>query len=259
MLQIKNLSCSYDRNTILESIDLEIKAPELIFLLGKNGAGKSTLFKCILGILKNYKGEIWIAGRNIQTMAAKELAGWVSYMPQSNYPAFHFTVLDMVLMGVAHRIGFFSLPKEKQKEEALAALDKVGIKDLADRKYANLSGGERQMVLLARAIAQDAKIWILDEPTSNLDYGNQLKLLKVLQELSKKGYLIILSSHNPEQAFLFSDKVLVLHDKKIQRLGKADEILDEEILSRIYEMELQKLDFSDSRICKLIPKDMNLK
>ena len=242
MVRVHNLQYSYRSKKVLDGVGFHLQRGELVFLLGKNGAGKTTLFKCLLGILPDYSGEIYIEDRNLKDIYPREISTLLSYMPQSSYPAFNFSVLDMVLLGLAHRIPAFGHPKKEDMEAARRALEAVGIGDLAGRSYAKISGGERQLTLIARAIAQDARIWIMDEPVSNLDYGNQIRLLGVLRDLSQKGYLIVLSSHNPEQCFQFADKVLVMEKNRIAAQGDPAGVLTSELIGSIYDLEVSVLE-----------------
>jgi len=215
-------------------VSFSAKPGELLTVVGQNGAGKSTLFYCMLGLKRADSGDIFVGDRNIQEFRPIDLAKEIAYVPQSHAPTFNYTVFDMVLMGTTSQISQFSSPKAKQTEAVEAALERVGIADLAERGYLRISGGERQLVLIARALAQNARTLIMDEPTANLDYGNQLRVLSCVKSLAKSGYTIILSSHNPEHAFLFADRVLALKDGAVRAAGAPADVLSAELLYSLY-------------------------
>ena len=208
-VEVSNLSFSYGDRLIIDKINFYVEDGQLISVLGPNGVGKSTLFRCILGLLKDYTGKIFLTGKDIKKLSTGEMAKLIAYIPQSHYPSFNYSVFDMVLMGTAVQISSLSSPGKKQIELVNRALDKMGIYHLKERGYMQISGGERQLVLLARALVQEAKILVLDEPTSNLDFGNQIKVMLQIKNLAKEGYTIIQSTHNPDQTFLFSDKIML--------------------------------------------------
>lgn len=248
---VNNIKFNYGSKIILDRISFQIEHNCLVSVLGANGVGKSTLFRCMLGIQKGYTGEIIINGMNIRNISAKLLAENIAYIPQSHIPTFNYSALDVVLMGATSQSGFFGVPKKEHKKQAMLALETLHIAHLASRGYLNISGGERQLVLIARALAQQAKVLIMDEPTSNLDYGNQIRVLELVKELSRNGYTIIQSIHNPEQAFLYADQVLVLKEGKVEDIGTPNEVLDKTLIKKIYNInvELYDLCFGKVRVC----------
>lgn len=253
-LSVHSLCFSYDTAPLLKDISFSLDTGNFICVLGKNGAGKSTLFHCILNLLKNYTGTICLDQQNIKSFKERKLAKSIAYIPQLHKQSFTFSVFDMVLMGTTASLSPFATPKEKQKEAAMEALQLTGMENYASRIFSHLSGGEQQMVLIARALAQKAPILIMDEPCSNLDYGNQIRLLKKLKQLSALGYLVLLSTHNPEHAFLFADKVLVLHQGNAMALGKPQEVLTSSLLEKIYNIPIQLYASSDIPQPVCIPK-----
>ena len=238
-IEIKDLSFSYGNHSVLHNISFEAKEGELVSLLGPNGVGKSTLFRCLLGLQKGYTGTILVDGANVADLSPREMAHRIAYIPQSNYPTFNYTVLEMVLMGTTHRVKGLSSPHEEELALAREALKEIGILHLAERGYGQLSGGERQMVLIARALAQQAKILVMDEPTSNLDYGNQLRVLQEVKHLSREGYTVLISSHNPQQALLFSDRILALSDGRVAADGAPGEVADAALLEKLYNIPVR--------------------
>lgn len=247
-LTIENLRFSYDKNKVLKGIDFSAKAGELIFILGPNGIGKTTLFRCMLGLLKGYSGRIVVDGIDIREMRTRELAEKIAYIPQAHDPTFGYSVLDMVLMGDAHKLSVFSSPGEKSQLKALGILKHLEIEKLAYKCFSKLSGGEQQLVLTARALMQETGIILMDEPTSNLDYGNQLRLLQRIKNLSREGYIILLSSHNPQHALSFADRVLAMYDGTLISDGRPDDIIDKELFSKLYKTEVDFYDTPGGRV-----------
>ena len=197
-------------------------------------SGKTTLFRCILGEQKRYTGTVTIDGANAKLLSARETAHRVAYIPQTHEGAFRFSVRDMVLMGTTHTLSPLSAPKAKQEAIAEAAMEKLGMQMIADRFFDTLSGGEQQLVLIARALAQQAKILLMDEPTSSLDYGNQIRVLSAVKQLSGDGYTVLLSTHNPQHALWYADRALALKDGRVAALGPVGEILTPALLQTLY-------------------------
>lgn len=233
-LEIKNAVCGYGSKNIVENISVSIKSGEILCLLGPNGVGKTTFFKTILGFLKLKGGEILIDGENIQHYNKKKLAKLIGYVPQAHTPPFPFSVLDVVVMGRTAHLGTFATPTKKDVEMAEEALELLGVSFLKDRIYTEISGGERQMVLIARALTQEPKILVMDEPTSNLDFGNQIRVLEQINLLSKKGLGVIMTSHFPNHAFLCSTKVALMQKNNNFIVGDVDEVVTEENLKSAY-------------------------
>lgn len=252
MLAVQNLSFSYGARQVLKDISFQAQKGEMLSLLGPNGVGKSTLFHCMLGLLKGYQGEIRVDGSDVNRMKPRELAQKIAYIPQVHSPAFSYSVRDMVLMGATGHMAYTATPGKVQREAANHALDRMGILGLANRSFSKLSGGERQLVLMARAMVQDAHIWFLDEPTASLDYGNQFLALHTLQRLAEEGYLICLSIHNPDHALRFATRVIAMLDGGILADGIPHEVLDDTTLERLYRIPAKVHTFPDGRrVCML--------
>jgi len=233
-LEVQNLSFSYGSQTIIKNISFSLERGELLGLLGPNGSGKSTLFRCILGLDDRYTGDVFLEGENIRDKNPAAMARLAAYVPQAHHPSFNYTVLDMILMGASSGEKAWSVPGAHQKAAALEALEKINFLEFQSRNYRELSGGEQQMVLIARALAQESRILVMDEPTANLDYGNQLRLLMTISDLSRQGYSIILSSHNPDHAFLFAGRVIALHKHEIAAIGTPADVLTPELIHTLY-------------------------
>lgn len=250
-MKIEDLSFSYGDHAVLKDISFSAEYGEFLSVLGPNGVGKSTLFRCMLGLLTPAAGSITIDGEPIRAMSAAQLARLIAYIPQSHNPVFNFSVFDMVLMGTTAQLNSFQSPGKKHMELAESALDRLGIAYLKDRGYANISGGERQLVLIARAMAQQAKILVMDEPSANLDFGNRIRVMQTVQDLTKDGYAVIQSTHDPDQAYLYSDRILALHDGKVLAWGTPQETVCAPLISTLYGLEVEVCSMrSDSiRVC----------
>lgn len=248
-LKVENISFAYNKNKVLEDISFEINSGDFVCVLGKNGVGKSTLFKLILGFLNKQNGSISINGKPLESYSRKHLAREIAYIPQYSSSAFSYSVFDTVLMGTTCRLDTLASPKDKEKQIAHQALKKFDIEHLAHKSCSAISGGERQLVVLARAIAQGSKILVLDEPTANLDYGNQFRVMKTISKLKESGYSIILSTHNPEQAMWFSDKLMFLDDKKILAFGNTQNVISSQLLKQIYSIDIDLIEKDGKKLC----------
>ena len=237
-LEVRHLSFSYGEHEVLKDISFDLQPGEFLSVLGPNGVGKSTLFRCILGLPADYKGEILSNNDDLRRMPRREMARRIAYIPQINRPTFGYTVLDTVLMGTTRQVSMFSQPGREQIAAAHKALERVGAAHLTERDFSFLSGGEQQLVLVARAIAQQADILIMDEPTSALDFGNQLRILQLVKELASEGYGVLLSTHNPQHALSFATRILALSEGKVAALGKAEEVLTPELVKQLYNVDV---------------------
>lgn len=251
---VRDLRFGYGEKEVLKGVSFTANSGELTSILGPNGVGKSTLFRCMLGLLKGYSGSITVDGEDAARLPAKKLAKLVAYIPQSHYPSFNYSVFHMVLMGATAQVSAFSAPGERQREAALKALRRVGIEDLKDKGYTNISGGERQLVLIARALVQDARVLVMDEPTANLDYGNQLRVMETVRQLTAEGYTVVQSTHNPEQAFLFSHRIVALSGGRVLAEGKPAEVVTEELMRTLYGADIQVCSLFDDKLRVCVPK-----
>ncbi len=251
---VQELSFSYGEGKVLDQVSFSADQGKLLTVLGPNGVGKSTLFRCMLGLLTSYQGSITIDGLDIRQFSARKLAQQVAYVPQYHYPSFNFSVFDMVLMGTSALVGGLSAPKKEQMEQVEQALERLEIAHLRNRGYTHISGGERQLALIARALVQQAKTLVMDEPTANLDYGNQLKIMAQVQKLTREGYTIILSTHNPDHALWFADDILALEAGRVLAFGSPKQVMDSALISRLYgaEVTIESFDAGRAQIC--IPK-----
>jgi len=254
-LIVEHLCFSYDDRDVLQDVSFSAEYGEVLSILGPNGVGKSTLFRCMLGLLTAPKGSITINGQSISSMQSRQLAQHIAYIPQSDSPAFSYSVLDMVLMGTTAQLGRFGSPRQKQHLLAEQALDHLGILHLKDRSYIRISGGERQLVLIARALAQQAKLLIMDEPSANLDFGNRLRVMHTIRDLAGDGYAIIQSTHDPDQAYQYSDRILALHDGKVLAFGSPKETITAPVISTLYGVDADVCSMKNDRVRICIEKD----
>lgn len=238
MIKVENINFKYKNTNVLEDINFEISEGDIISLLGPNGAGKSTLIKIILGLLKQDDGEVYLRDKNIQEYKKQELAKNVAYVPQTSHLPFSYSVLDVVIMGRIAYQSIFSKYSEKDKKISQECLDKLGILDLQDKLYNELSGGQKQLVLISRALAQEAKVFIMDEPVSGLDYGNQIRLLESIKKLASEGYTFLKSTHYPDHAFLVSNKVILMKDGHILDIGTPQDIITKENINKLYGIDV---------------------
>ena len=238
-ITVENLSFSYGSHDVLHDISFEIPDGVLVNVLGPNGVGKSTLFRCILGLNNDYTGNVLVNGKDMKHLSIKERAREISYIPQSHAPVYDYEVLDVVLMATGSDLKMLSNPGCDQKRRAYEALERIGIEEFAHRTYTQISGGEQQLVLIARAIAQNAKTIVMDEPTSALDYGNTIRVLSCVKQLAREGMSIIQSTHNPDHAFLFSDKTLVIKEGRVEAYGTPYDVITSELISGLYSLEVE--------------------
>ena len=238
-IEINNLSFAYSLRDVLKGVTLSLEKGRLLAVLGPNGVGKTTLFRCILGLQTHYTGTILIDGVDARTFSARELAHRVAYIPQTHGMAFGYSVQDMVLMGTTHSVSTMSIPKQKELDLANAALEKLGISSLTHANFAKLSGGEQQMVLIARALAQNAKTLLMDEPTASLDYGNQSLVLRQVRALADEGYTILLSTHNPQHALWYADRAVALLNGGVEAFGAPRTVIDAAMIEKLYGVRVQ--------------------
>lgn len=236
IVKVENGCFSYDseEHAVFEGIEMQIDAGEVLCILGPNGVGKTSLLKCLSGLFRLTDGRVLCKGRDLRQMKRSEIAGIIAHVPQVHHPVFAFTVFEAVLMGRTPYLGMFSYPDAQDEQVAQSALATLGISHLAQKPYTEISGGERQLVLFARVIAQQPELIVLDEPTSHLDYGNQLKILSLIRQLSQQGTAVIMTSHNPDHAFMVADTVGIMFDGTIEGFDRPRKIITEEALRRIY-------------------------
>lgn len=238
ILEIKNLSFSYRENEVLKDLSMTVTDGEMVSLLGRNGAGKTTLMRIIAGFLKAPVQSILIDGKPLLQMSLRERASYMAYIPQITRSVFPYSVRTSILMGCSNRLSLLQNPGKREEQRVEEVIDLLNIRGIADRNMETISGGERQLVLIARALMQDAGLLILDEPTSFLDYGNQLLVLERVEELVRQGYSCIYSTHNPDLALSHSTRSVVMKDGAIVFDDKSSALFGTDVLSRVYERKI---------------------
>ncbi len=233
------LDFGYPARVIGRGLDLALERGEVLCVLGPNGAGKTTLFRTLLGLLPPLGGTVQVDGRDLATLARAEIAREVAYVPQASASYFDFTLAEVVEMGRAAHLGTFGRPARRDRDAAFAALERMGIASLAQRPVGRVSGGERQLALIARALATDARMLIMDEPTANLDFGNQARVLDEVSRLCASGIGVLFCTHDPDHAFRIADRALLLDSGRSLGLGPVEQVLDSESLSRLYRLAIQ--------------------
>ena len=244
MIEFDHVSFRYARGgDVFRDHSFHLKHGGILAILGPNGRGKTTLLKCILGLLDPSDGRVKVDGET-------------GYVPQQASTLFSYTVLDMVVMGRTRHIGLFSSARREDYRIAEEALQTVGVGGLAERTFMELSGGERQLVLLARAVASDCSLLVLDEPTSALDYRNQRKVLHALERLTRQREItVVFTTHSPNHAAYLADHVLLMQSPDHYRFGKIDEVMTEANLEELYGIEVRNLeyDYSGGRGRAIVP------
>ena len=245
ILEVKNGSFSYGQREILRNISFCLEEQKIMTILGPNGVGKTTLLKCIMGFLPWNRGEARILEKNLNAYSDKELWKQISYVPQAKRSAFSYGVLEMVVMGLDRENSFFYTPKKDHFDRANEMLKELGVGKLAGRYCNELSGGELQMVMLARALVSGPKLLILDEPESNLDMKNQLRVLDAISYINQeKNTACIINTHFPAHALQLSDKTLLLGQNYRQKFGDTAEIITENNVEEFFQTHARILDFS---------------
>ncbi len=239
-LEIKNGTFAYHGGpTIFHDVSFSIEQGQVFCILGPNGAGKSTLLNCLANLFTLQSGEILLSGKPMHTLSRREVAQWIGYVPQNQDPTYGYTVRDFVVMGRAPYISTMQLPKKADYDKADEALEVMGITHLCDRPYTDISGGERQQATIARVIAQEPKIILMDEPTSSLDFGNQLRTVRMIHALAQRGYAVVMTTHNPDHAIMLDDTVGILDRDGRMVTGRTREVLSEQLLSQVYRVDVK--------------------
>jgi iron complex transport system ATP-binding protein len=237
----RDLTIGYPDRTVGRGLDVALSTGEVLALLGPNGGGKTTLLKTLLGLLKPKAGEVRLGDKPLDNYSIRERARVVAYVPQVHISTFAFTVETVVLMGRTAHGSLFSRPSGQDRAVAQAALERFGIAALASRPYTMISGGERQLVLLARALAQEPQFIVLDEPTASLDFGNQGKVMREIRALAKSGHGVLFTTHDPNHALRAADRAYLLREGTRIADGPVATVLNREQLEALYRATVERL------------------
>ena len=249
-LSAQGLDIGYGSHVVARGITLGLDRGEVLCLLGPNGAGKTTLFRTLLGLQRPLGGSVAIDGRPLGELPRIEIARRIAYVPQAHVTEFSYSVLDVVLMGRTARLGPFARPGRADERIAHDRLAALGIAALAERDYTRISGGQRQLALIARALAQEAPILVLDEPTASLDFGNQAMVLGRVRALAAEGFGIVLSTHDPDHALMVATRVAVIADGGLVASGAPREVVTAALLSAVYRTPVEVEETpSGRRVC----------
>ena len=241
MLEVRDLAFGFPGRTIGREVSFALGAGEVMCVLGPNGGGKTTLFRTLLGLLPRHAGSILLGSDPLESLSRGEIARRIGYVPQGQAGYFAFTVREFVLMGRTAHMGAFAAPAKADRAVVERVLDSLEIAHLAERPVTQISGGERQLALVARALAQEPKLLVMDEPTASLDFGNQVRILDRIRNLSEKGISILFSSHQPDHAFLAARRVLLLAEGRALAIGAPQEVIRADTLERLYGVSVQVL------------------
>lgn len=237
-LEARALDFGYKGHPVGRGVSLALRAGEVLCLLGPNGGGKSTFFKTLLGLIPAQGGSVVLDGKRLESLRRAEVARRVSYVPQAHLGYFPFTVREVVLMGRTAHLAAFAAPSARDRAVADEAIGRLGIAHLADATYTRISGGERQLALIARALAQEAPLVIMDEPTASLDFGNQVRVLEHVRDLARRGIGVMMATHDPDQAFLCAHRVALFHDGRLLGHGTPEEVVTRENLHAVYGVDV---------------------
>lgn len=235
MLEARNVGFRYrGGRPVLRDVSFSLTPGRVMCLLGPNGTGKTTLLRCLLGLCRPDTGRFLWDGRDLSSMSRRGRARLMAYVPQSSALTFPYEVQEVVLMGRVAHLGLGNAPGREDRRKAASAMDRMEIGHLRGQVFQRLSGGERQMVLMARALAQEARLLVLDEPTANLDFSNQVRTLGTIRSLAQQGYAVLMTSHSPDHAFLTAHEALLLRNGTVYAHGAPDEVIDGPTLSELY-------------------------
>ena len=245
LLEVRDLRGGYGGGDVVRGVSFQSGGGEIVFLAGPNGCGKTTLLRLLLGQLPASGGSVRVDGQELGALTPRALANLVAYIPQQHTPIFAYTALEVVLMGRASHFSALESPRPVDRDAALAALERLGIAALADRSCLSLSGGQRQMVLIARAVCQSARIFLMDEPDASLDYANGRRLLETAEDLAREGRCVVMSTHSPEHLFSPGCKVLLMREGRAAAFGSPEEVVTAGNLEAVYGVEMDVLAVED--------------
>lgn len=242
-LEAKDLACGWEKGEPVQRYaSFTVQNGEVCCILGPNGCGKSTMLKTLMGLLPRLGGSVTVDGRDVAKMSPKERSAAMAYVSQGHNPPFAYRVRDVVLLGRTGRLGL-GQPSARDLQIVDNALADMGVLDLADRLYTDISGGELQLVMIARALAQQPQLLVLDEPTAALDYGNAMRVVGKVRELAEMGYGVIMTTHSPDHAFMLDSNVVLLQRDRPMQFGRAVDVITEKNMRDAYGVEVETKEF----------------
>lgn len=242
LLEVKGLHGGYRKTEIVHGASFDVGHGEFVCIIGANGCGKTTVLKHVLGLMKPTAGSVLVNGASTEGMDEPELARHFAYIPQAHTPPFPFAVSDVVLMGRTPHVSPLAHIRPEDRLVAWRAMRQMAIEGLADRPYTALSGGQQQLVLIARALTQQPELLVMDEPTASLDFGNQQLVLDRMKTLARAGMSVLMVTHDPDHALFCADRVVVMQEGRVIEEGAPREVITTEMLRRIYGTRVHVLD-----------------
>ncbi len=258
-LAIEDISAGYGKDMVFSHVSFSLSPGKICALMGRNGSGKTTLLRCINGVLKPLCGKVSVMEQDIARLSRVQIARMISVVPQVSFSPFSFSCLNMVLMAGSARIKAWSSPSKKERKKALNTMEEAGIEHLAPRPFNSISGGERQLVILARALFQDTPVMLLDEPNSHLDFANQHRIMALMHKLVKKRNLtVLITLHDPNLALYYCDEAVMLKNGKIIASGGMETIMTDDLLAGVLGENIQ-CDVTRKGVFVVTPKNINFK
>lgn len=248
IFELRDVDCGYDANhPVQQYINFKVESGQIVCVLGPNGCGKSTLFKSMMGIIPLLRGTATIDGQDIAKWSPSQLASNMAYVSQAHTPPFPYQVKDVVMLGRLNAVGTHGKPSEHDYLIAEQAMFDMGIYDLRDEVYTDISGGQLQMVMIARALAQQPKMLVFDEPTAALDYGNVVRVIEKVKELAERGYAVVMTTHSPDHAFMCESNVVLLQKSMPMKFGRAVDIITEKNMRQAYGLNVKIVEFVNTK------------
>ncbi|MGI6032764.1 MAG: ABC transporter ATP-binding protein [Coriobacteriales bacterium] len=245
-LEVKDASVGYVKGRpVQQNVNFSVESGEVCCVLGPNGCGKSTMFKSVLGLIPLQSGKVTVDGEDISTWTPSHMAEVMAYVSQSHQPPFPYQVKDVVLLGRINKVGYLGQPTDEDYQIADQAMVDMGVYDLRDEVYTDISGGELQLVMIARALAQEPDMLVLDEPTAALDYGNVVRVIDKVRSLAERGYAVVMTTHSPDHAFMCNSTVVLLQKENPMKFGRAVDVITERNMRQAYGVNVKIVEFKN--------------
>jgi iron complex transport system ATP-binding protein len=249
ILEARSLAFGFPDRSVGRDVSFSLARGEVLCVLGPNGGGKTTLFRTLLGLLRPQGGEVFIEDRALASLTRNDIARFAGYVPQIHSAYFPYNVREVVLMGRTAHLGVFASPGRHDHAVAMRVLEQLEIEHLAERPVTEISGGERQLAFVARALAQEPRLLVMDEPTASLDFGNQVRVLQTISALAASGISILFATHDPDQAFLAAQRALLLAEGRVLAIGIPHEVIRPDTLKRLYNVDVSVLPVGAGHTC----------